>query len=162
MGWEVVGVFTDAGVTGSVGLEDRPAMLEAIAVLGKGGVLLVAKRDRIGRLEPMAMAMIERAVQRKGARIASAAGKGTENDDPGFILMRCMVDAFAEYERLVIKARTKAALGSKRKRGEKTGDDPLRLDVGPSKPGRTARPSRPWWSSRQSKRTGLDENPPWE
>ena len=136
MGWEVVGVFTDAGVTGSVGLEDRPAMLEAIAVLGKGGVLLVAKCDRIGRLEPMAMAMIERAVQRKGARIVSAAGEGTENDDPSSILMRRMVDAFAEYERLVIKARTKAALGSKRKRGEKTGGAiPYGWMLGESKPG---------------------------
>jgi DNA invertase Pin-like site-specific DNA recombinase len=136
MGWEVVGVFTDAGVTGSVGLEDRPAMLEAIALLGKGGVLLVAKRDRIGRLEPMAMAMIERAVQRKGARIVSAAGEGTENDDPSSILMRRMIDAFAEYERLVIKARTKAALGSKRKRGEKTGGlIPYGRMLGEGKPG---------------------------
>src|SRR5580692_2730999 len=75
MGWEVVGVFTDAGVSGSVGLEDRPAMLEAIATLSKGGAFLVAKRDRIGRLEPMAMAMIEAAVRRKGARIISAAGE---------------------------------------------------------------------------------------
>jgi site-specific DNA recombinase len=81
----------------------------------------VAKRDRIGRLEPMKMAMIEAAVQRRGARIVSAAGEGTEADDPSSILMRRMVDAFAEYEKLVIRARTKAALGAKRKRGEKTG-----------------------------------------
>jgi Resolvase, N terminal domain len=99
-----------------------PEMVEANAgVLGSGGVLLVANHDRIGRLEPMTMAMIERAVQRKGGRIVSAAGEGTENDDPSSILMRRMVDALAEYERLVIKARTKATLGSKRKRGEKTG-----------------------------------------
>ena len=98
--------------------------------------MLVAKRDRIGRLKPMAMAMIERAVQRKGARIVSAAGEGTENDDPSSILMRRMVDAFAEYERLVIKARTKAALGSKRKRGEKTGGAiPYGWMLGESKPG---------------------------
>jgi DNA invertase Pin-like site-specific DNA recombinase len=60
-------------------------------------VLLVAKRDRIGRLDPLPMAMIESAVRRKRARIVSAAGEGTENDDPSSILMRRMIDAFAEY-----------------------------------------------------------------
>jgi DNA invertase Pin-like site-specific DNA recombinase len=121
LGYEVAGVFIDAGVTGSVGLEDRPALMDAIAELGKGDILLVAKRDRIGRLEPLKMAMIEAAVQRKGARIVSAAGEGTEDGDPSSILMRRMIDAFAEYEKLVIRARTKAALGAKRRRGEKTG-----------------------------------------
>ncbi len=38
--------------------------------------------------------------------------------------MRRIVDAFAEYERLLIKARTKAALAVKRSRGERTGDIP--------------------------------------
>lgn len=121
MGWEVIGVFVDAGVSGSVGLEQRPAMLEAIAALKRGGVFLVSKRDRIGRLDPMAMAMIEAAVRRCGARIVSAAGEGTENDDPSSVLMRRMIDAFAEYERLIIGARTKAALQAKTRRGEKTG-----------------------------------------
>ena len=34
------------------------------------------------------------------------------------------MDAFAEYERLIIKARTKAALAAKRARGERTGQVP--------------------------------------
>jgi len=38
--------------------------------------------------------------------------------------MRRIVDAFAEYERLLIKARTRAALAVKRSRGERTGDVP--------------------------------------
>jgi DNA invertase Pin-like site-specific DNA recombinase len=136
MGWEVIGVFTDAGVSGSVGLEKRPALLEAIAALGKGSVLLVSKRDRIGRLDPLPMAMIQRAVERKGARIISAAGEGTETDSPENILMRRMVDAFAEYERLIIGARTKAALGAKRKRGEKCGGPaPFGWMRGEDKPG---------------------------
>ena len=50
LGYEVAGVFADAGITGSVGLEHRPALMDAIAALGKGDVLLVAKRDRIGQL----------------------------------------------------------------------------------------------------------------
>ena len=112
MGWEVSGVFTDAAVSGSLGLEKRPAMLEAISTLRKGDVLLAAKRDRIGRLDPLAMAMIEASVGRRGARIVSAAGEGTADDDPSSILMRRMVDAFAEYEKLIIRARTKAGLAA--------------------------------------------------
>jgi DNA invertase Pin-like site-specific DNA recombinase len=116
-------VFRDEGVSGSTGLEKRPALLEAIAALGRGDVLMVAKRDRLGR-DPLVVAMIESAVKRKGARIASAAGEGTDSDSPSDVLMRRMVDAFAEYERLIIGARTKAALGAKKARGERTGSVP--------------------------------------
>jgi DNA invertase Pin-like site-specific DNA recombinase len=122
--------FTDAGVSGAAGLDKRPGLLAAIATLRKGDVLLVAKRDRLAR-DPLVMAMIESAVKRKGARIQSAAGEGTEGDDPASVMMRRMIDAFAEYERLVIGARTKAALQAKRKRSERVGSIPYgyRLDT---------------------------------
>jgi DNA invertase Pin-like site-specific DNA recombinase len=109
--------------------------------LNVAGVFTVAKRDRIGRLEPMQMAMIQRAVERKGARILSAANEGTEDDEPSSILMRRMVDAFAEYERLIIGARTKAALGAKRRRAEKCGGPcPFGFERGPDKPGANGQP----------------------
>ena len=120
---ELAGVYRDEGVSGKTGLDKRPALLDAIAELGKGDVLIVAKRDRLGR-DPLVVAMIESAVQRKGARIVSAAGEGTDSDSPTDILMRRMVDAFAEYERLVIGARTRAALQAKKQRGERTGSIP--------------------------------------
>lgn len=120
---ELGGVYRDEGVSGKTGLDRRPALLALIAELGKGDVLIVAKRDRLGR-DPLVMAMIEAAVRRKGARIVSAAGEGTDSDSPTDILMRRMVDAFAEYERLVIGARTKAALQAKKVRGERVGSIP--------------------------------------
>src|SRR5437764_1306819 len=81
-------------------------------------LLLVAKRDRLGR-DVIEVAMIERLITKRGARIVSAAGEGTENDDPSGILMRRLIDSFAEYERLIIRARTRAALAAKRRRGER-------------------------------------------
>lgn len=117
-------IFRDEGLSGSLALDKRPGILEAIAALKKGSFLVVAKRDRIGR-DPMVVAMIESAVKRKGARIISAAGEGTDNDDPSSILMRRLVDAFGEYERLIIGARTKAALQAKKKRGERVGYIPF-------------------------------------
>lgn len=126
---ELAGVYRDEGVSGSTGLDKRPALLEAIGVLTPGDVLMVAKRDRLGR-DPLVVAMIESAVQRKGARIMSAAGEGTGSDSPSDVLMRRIIDAFAEYERLIIGARTKAALRAKKVRGERVGGIPYGYQLG--------------------------------
>jgi DNA invertase Pin-like site-specific DNA recombinase len=122
-GWTVVIVFED-GMSGGLKLEKRTVLLDAIAALKRGDVLLVAKRDRLGRGDTLSTAMIEAAVKRRGARIASAAGEGTESDDPAGVLMRRLIDAFAEYERLIIGARTRSALAAKRRRKERTGQVP--------------------------------------
>ena len=119
-GLEVAATYADEGISGAAGLDKRPGLLEAIAALGRGDVLVVAKRDRLGR-DPIVVAMIEAAVNRKGAKVVSAAGEGTEGDGPTDVLMRRIVDAFSEYERLVIGARTKAALQAKIRRGERVG-----------------------------------------
>lgn len=127
-GWEVVGPFADEGVSGAAGLDKRPALMDAIAEIGEGDVLLVAKRDRLGR-DPIVVAMIEAAVSRRSARVVSTAGEGTDSDDPTSVLMRRIVDAFGEYERLVIKARTKAALRAKQRRGERASPTPFGFDL---------------------------------
>jgi len=115
--------FTDT-ISGAASIEKRNGLMSALNELDKGSILLVAKRDRLGR-DPMVLAMIEATVNRAGASIVSAAGEGTENDDPTSVLMRRMVDAFSEYERLLIGARTKAALAAKKSRRERTGSIPF-------------------------------------
>ena len=122
-GWEIASIFEDA-MSGGLPLARRTILLDALTALGRGDVLLVAKRDRLSRGDMMTTAMIEAAVKRAGARIVSAAGEGTESDDPASVLMRRIVDAFGEYERLLIKARTRAALKAKKARGERYGQVP--------------------------------------
>jgi len=126
-GAELVAVHEDPGVSGGASLDARPGLLAAVDALREhdAGVLLVAKRDRLAR-DVVLAAMIERLAAREGARVASAAGEGTDGaaDDPTALLMRRMVDAFAEYERAIIRARTKAALAAKQARGERTGGIP--------------------------------------
>jgi len=129
LGLRVVDTFTDAGVSGGLALEHRPGLLAAIEMLGKGDTLIVAKRDRLGR-SVLIVAMLSRLVERKGARIYSAAGEGTEDDGPTSVLMRQIVDAFAEYERAIIRARTKAALQAKKRRGLRVGGIPLGWQLG--------------------------------
>jgi len=116
---DLIRVFIDGGMSGKLAIEHRPVLLEAVGALRRGDMLLVAKRDRLGR-DVIAVAMIERLIAKRGARVVSAAGEGTENDDPSAMLMRRLIDSFAEYERLIISARTRAALAAKRKRGERT------------------------------------------
>lgn len=137
-GGTVIGTFSDEGVSGAADLSKRVGLMAAINALGNGDVLLVAKRDRLGR-DPMVLAMIERLVAKAGARIISAAGEGTEGDDPSQILMRRMIDAFSEYERLILKARTKAALKAKKQRGERTGSVPYGFSLSPD--GKTLTPN---------------------
>ena len=72
----------------------------------------------------MNAAIIEKMVADASARVVSTAGEGTDGDDPAAMLLRRMVDAFAEYERALIAARTKAALAVKKSRGERTGTCP--------------------------------------
>lgn len=123
-GGEKIIEFVDDGLSGALKLEKRPGMLAAIAELQSGDVLLIAKRDRLGR-DPIVNAMIERAVERKKAKIISASGDVKDDGDPTSILMKRMVDAFSEYERLIIGVRTKAALQIKKRRGQRVGHIPF-------------------------------------
>jgi DNA invertase Pin-like site-specific DNA recombinase len=109
----------DGGTSGKLGIEDRPVLLEAVAALRRGDMLLIAKRDRLGR-DVVAVALIERLIAKRGAKVVSAAGEGTDNgDDPSGLLMRRLIDSFAEYEAALIVTRTRSALAAKRRRGER-------------------------------------------
>lgn len=126
-GARLVSVHEDAGVSGATPLDKRPGLLAALeAVAANGaGVLLVAKRDRLAR-DVVVAAMVDRLAERHGARVLAADGTGN-GDGPEAMLMRGIVDVFAQYERALIRARTKAALAVKRSRGERTGGVPYGL-----------------------------------
>lgn len=129
-GLELASVHVDGKKSGGKSLEQRPGLVEALDALVDGDVLLVSSIDRLTRGSALQTALIEQAVEDRGAKILSALGEGTESDDPEAILMRRIVQAFAEYERLKIGARTKKALGEKRARGERTGTVPYGWRVG--------------------------------
>jgi len=111
-------------VSGAAPLDARPALLAAIDALSTdgAGVLVVARRDRLAR-DVVVSAMIERLAARKGATVASADGTGN-GTGPEAEMMRGVLAVFAQYERQIIRGRTKAALGAKRARGERAGTVP--------------------------------------
>lgn len=119
----------DLGVSGGSPLDKRPALLAAIAAIEThgAGVLAVAKRDRLAR-DVVIAAAVESLALRKGARVLSADGTSA-SDGPEGMLMRGMVDLFAQYERALIRSRTASALAVKKRRGERTGSVPLGFGV---------------------------------
>ena len=118
-GISVASWHVDQGVCSVTAVEERPALCAALAALREhgAGVLVVAKRDRIAR-DVVLAAGVERAAGQCGARVVSAAGEGN-GDAPADQFMRGVIDCAAQYERGIIRARTKAALAAKSAKGER-------------------------------------------
>ena len=129
-GITVVAWHDDLGVSGGTPLEERPGLLAAIDAVDThhAGILVVAKRDRLAR-DVLTAALVERLCERKGARIQTADGAGNESGPEG-ALMRTLLDAFAAYERALIRARTKGALAVLKAKGRRTGGVPMGSSVG--------------------------------
>lgn len=129
-GITVAAWFTDAGVSGSAEVAERPALLAALQALRdhRAGILAVAKRDRIARDVAVA-ALVGRAVREAGACVVSADGRGN-GEEAADAFMRAILDGAAEYERAVIRQRTEAVLAAKRARGERAGAVPFGYRLG--------------------------------
>jgi DNA invertase Pin-like site-specific DNA recombinase len=112
-------IYEDIGVSGGAALDKRPGLMAALDSLGSGMVLVAVKRDRLAR-DTINAAMIERLAEKAGSRVQTCDGAG-EGDSPEAVLLRTMIDAFAQYELALIRGRTKLGLARKRARGEKTG-----------------------------------------
>ena len=125
-------VFRDEGRSGGLPLEKREVLLDAIATLRKGDVLLVSKLDRLSRGDGYDVGLIERAVAKRGARIISAVGEGTADDSADSITQREFHRLINRRELLIGKERTKAALHSKKLRGERYGQVPYGMRLGDS------------------------------
>jgi DNA invertase Pin-like site-specific DNA recombinase len=112
-------------VSGGAPLEERPGLLAALedVRVRSAGVLVVARRDRLAR-DVLTAALVERLCDREGARVLTADGTGN-GEGPEAALLRSLLDAFAQYERALIRARTRAALAVKKARGERTGGVPM-------------------------------------
>lgn len=123
LGLNLSQTFTDAAISGASPIEKRPGLTAAIASLKRGDLLIIAKRDRLGR-DQFVTLTIERAVAKRGAKIVCADGIAngeTTADD----FLRKILDAAAQFERGLVKARTLAAMQQKRLKNESCGEVPF-------------------------------------
>lgn len=121
-GTTIVSWHEDRGVSGGTPVDKRPGLLAALRELKKGDVLVAHKRDRLAR-DVVVAATIESLVRKAGSTLVTADGIGV-GDGPESILLRTIIDAMAQYERALIRARICSALAVKRERGEALGGVP--------------------------------------
>jgi DNA invertase Pin-like site-specific DNA recombinase len=106
----------------SGGRWDRPELQRLFDNLRKGDVLVVWKLDRLSRSLRDVLTIMERLANAKaGFRSLTEA---IDTTTPGGRMMMQMVRAFAEFERAMLRERTKAGLESARREGRIGGRRP--------------------------------------
>lgn len=106
-----------------VPLDERPAFLVLMGAVSQGDTVVVAKLDRIAR-DMHHHLFAEAMFGRMGVALVSVAGEGVGDDSPMGVLMRRMLQAFSEFERAMIRVRTKAALRVLQGEGRHLGRQP--------------------------------------
>jgi len=135
-GYYVAREFEDRALSG--GEEDRPGLWAALEALRRGDVLLAYKLDRLAR-DVYLSELIQRESARRGATIETVEG-GANGDTPEQRMIRQVLQAFAEYERKVIAARTRAAMLRHQASGRRmSAQPPYGWSVDPDDPARLAR-----------------------
>jgi len=124
-GVQVTSWHADEGVSGTLPLTRRPALLEALSAMkaAKATLLFVAKPDRLTRAGDAQAEALSYAVYKHGGAIAYADGT-SEADTANGKFQRRMMAAVSALERDYIAERTTAALAVKKARGERTGRIP--------------------------------------
>ena len=106
-GLRLVRMYSDEGISGSNGLDDREGLADAIAALkdGEAEILIVYRFDRLARDLILQETVIER-LREHGTPVHSATEDlDGDTEDPTKVLIRQVVGAIAQYERAIIKRR---------------------------------------------------------
>src|SRR5215471_6682197 len=102
--------FEERGVCGATELDNRPALQELVAALHSNGtrLVLIEKLDRLAR-DLMVQETIIRDFRKDGFEIISTMEPDLCSDDPSRKFVRQVFGALAEYDRVMIVAKLRAA-----------------------------------------------------
>lgn len=114
-------IFCDVA---SGGDRERPELARAIASSGGGGTLVVARLDRLARSLSHLLELTE-GLRAKGAHFRSLADPFDTASPQGMLMMQ-MLGAFAEFERALIRERTKSGIAAAVARGARPGNPKMR------------------------------------
>lgn len=106
----------------SGGRWDRPELHKALEQLREGDVLVVWKLDRLSRSLKDLLTLLER-IEQRGAGFRSLTENIDTTTSAGRMMMQ-MVGSFAEFERAMIRERTRAGLEQARSEGRVGGRRP--------------------------------------
>ncbi len=113
-------VFEDQGISGAVGR--RPGLAAALERCAAGDVLTAWKLDRLGRSLLDLVGLVETLKMRSiGLKVLTGAGASIDTTTPEGRLFFAMFAAMAEFERELIRERTKAGMKAAKRRGQNVG-----------------------------------------
>jgi site-specific DNA recombinase len=122
-GYQVVGVHTDAGISGKRA-ENRPGLQAALVeVCQTKGALIVYFLSRLARSTKDAISIAER-LEKAGADLVSLSEKIDTTSAAGKMIFR-MLAVLAEFERDLISERTRGAMAHMASQGRRVGEIPL-------------------------------------
>jgi len=119
-GYELAGIFMDAGISGTKA--DRPGLAAALAAVGKGDALVVYSLSRLSRSTKHTIEISER-LDKAGADLVSISEKIDTTTAAGKMVFR-MLAVMAEFERDQLAERTTTAMQHKKAKGERVGAVP--------------------------------------
>jgi DNA invertase Pin-like site-specific DNA recombinase len=120
-GWEVVAVYTDAGISGAKGRAERPGLDDMLKATSKGGidVVMAWSIDRLGRSLIDLLGTIQH-LEACGVDLYFDQ-QSIDTTTPTGRLMFQICGAFAEFERSMIRQRINAGLSRARAQGKRLG-----------------------------------------
>lgn len=117
-GVHMASLWRDEGISGTMELADRPGLGAAVAAIedGTGDTLLVYRLDRLARDLVLQETVIDR-VNQAGGQLVSVSEPDLNGQDFTRVMVRQILGAIAQYERMVILARMAAGRKAKASRG---------------------------------------------
>lgn len=130
-GWDVVGIYEDAGVSGT--RTSRPGLdrMLADAQAGKLDIVAVWKLDRLGRSLQHVLATLDQ-LTAQGVAFVSLRDQGLDSTTPAGRLFTAMIAAFAAFERDLIQERVVAGIRRAQANGKHCGRPKKEIDLRPA------------------------------
>lgn len=124
-GMRLVTIERDEGESGSNGLDTRLGLARALAELqaGRADVLVVSRFDRLAR-DVIVQETVIRELKKSGRQVVSVAEPEGDADEATRQLVRVVLGAIGEYERILIRGRMLAGKAAKAHRGGYVGGAP--------------------------------------
>lgn len=113
-------IYIDKGMTGAN--RQRPGLDQALAALRHGDMLVVPKLDRLARSVPDARAIAD-ILQNRGVKLALGSSIYDPTDPMGKMFFNILA-TFAEFERDLIRLRTREGMAIARAKGKLRGKQP--------------------------------------
>lgn len=121
LGWDVVHIFEDAGISGAKGRDQRPGFDGLMRAITRGEIQIVAawSVDRLGRSLPHLVGFLCE-IQAKGCDLYLHQ-QAVDTSTPSGRMLFQMCGVFAGFEREILKSRIAAGLDRARQNGVKLG-----------------------------------------